>query len=88
MVDKARAMVEKQKKEWKKYGCIILSNEWIDGTNRTIINRTNKVENAHTLALMLENVIMEVGVENMVQIIIDNATAYVAKGNFNFSCCI
>ena len=38
----------------------------------------------HTLALMLENVVMEVGVENVVQIITDNAATYVVAGKFNF----
>ena len=93
MVDKARVLIEEQKKEWKKYGCTILSDGWTS-RSRTIINflvsckddvvvwkpidASNKVKNAHTLALMLENVIMEVGVENVVQIITDNAATYVA----------
>ena len=96
VVGRARVLIEDQKKEWKKYGCTILSDGWTDGKSRTIINflvackddvmfwksvdASNKVKNAHTLALMLENVVMEVGVENVVQIITDNVVAYVAAG--------
>ena len=99
-IGRATILIEDQKKEWKKYGCTILSDGWTDGRSRTIINflvackddvvfwksvdASNKVKNAATLALMLENVVMEVGIENVVQIITDNAAAYVAAGKFNF----
>ncbi|XP_059063100.1 uncharacterized protein LOC131079406 isoform X2 [Cryptomeria japonica] len=85
-----------QKIEWANYGCTILSDGWTNGKNRTIINflvackdnvvflksvdASNKVKNAETLARMLEHVVMEVGVENVVQIIIDNAATYVSAG--------
>ena len=101
-VDRATVLIEDQKKEWKKYGCTILSDGWTDGRSRTIINflvackddvvfwksgdTSNKVKNAATLALMLVNVVMEVGIENVVQIITDNAAAYVVAGKFNFLC--
>ena len=74
MVDRVGVLIEDQKKEWKKYGCTILSNGLANGRSRTIINfvvaymfwkfvdASNKVKNAHTLALMSENVVMEVGV--------------------------
>ena len=48
------------------------------------LDASNKVKNAHTLALMLETVVMDVGVENVVQIITDNPAAYVAAGKFKF----
>ena len=35
---------------------------------------------AETLALMLKHVVMEVGADNVIQIIIDNAATYVAAG--------
>ncbi|XP_059077416.1 uncharacterized protein LOC131876340 [Cryptomeria japonica] len=95
-VARAREVMEDQKIDWANYGCTILSDGWTDGKNRTIINflvackdnvvflksvdASNKVKNAETLAGMLERVIMEVGVENVVQIITDNAAAYVSAG--------
>ena len=82
-----------KKKEWNQFGCTILSDGWTDGRSRTIINflvackddvvfwksveASNKVKNAATLALMLENVVMEVGKENVLQNI-TNTAAYVA----------
>ncbi|XP_057865914.2 uncharacterized protein LOC131073496 [Cryptomeria japonica] len=96
VVDRARQVVEDQIKEWKQYGCTIFSDGWIDGKNHTIINflvacknnmvflksmdASNKVNNAETLALMLEQIVMKVGVENVMQIITDNVATYVAAG--------
>ena len=99
-VGRATLLIEDQKKEWKKYGCTILSDGWTDGRSKTIINflvvckddvvfwksvdASNKVKNAATLALMLENVVMEVEIENVVQIITNNAATYVTASKFNF----
>ncbi|XP_059063173.1 uncharacterized protein LOC131856039 [Cryptomeria japonica] len=93
-IARAKEVVENQKNEWTKYGCTILSDGWTNGKNRTIINflvackdnvvflksvdASSKVKNAETLAGMLEHIVMEVGVENVVQIITDNAATYVA----------
>ena len=44
------------------------------------MDASDKIKTAETLALMLENVVMEVGAENVVQIITDNAAAYVVAG--------
>jgi hypothetical protein len=44
------------------------------------IDASSKVKNAQTLALMLENMVLEIGIENVVQIITDNAAAYVSAG--------
>jgi hypothetical protein len=96
VVERAKAFVEEQKQEWTKFGCTILSDGWTDGKSRTIINflaccndnvvflksidASSKVKNAETLALMLENMVLEIGIENVVQIITDNAAAYVSAG--------
>ncbi|XP_059072975.1 uncharacterized protein LOC131873905 [Cryptomeria japonica] len=89
--------MEDQKIEWANYGCTILSDGRTDGKNNTIINflvackdnvvflksvdASSKVKNAETLAGMLEHVIMKVGLENVVQIITDNAAACVSRKN-------
>ena len=96
VVSRGKEVVEEQKLQWKQFGCTILSDGWTDGRNRTIINflvsckdqvvflksldASNKIKTVETLALMLENVVMEVGAENVAQIITDNAAAYVAVG--------
>ncbi|XP_057831727.1 uncharacterized protein LOC131042462 isoform X1 [Cryptomeria japonica] len=95
-VGRAKEVVEEQKNDWAKYGCTILSDGWTDGKNRTIINflvackdnvvflksvdASSNVKNVETLAGMLEQVVMEVGVKNVVQIITDNVVAYVSVG--------
>lgn len=94
--ERARTAIEEQREEWKNYGCTILSDGWTDGKNRTIINflvscknevvflksvdASSIVKNAENLARMLEKVCMEVGLENVVQIITDNAVANVVAG--------
>lgn len=42
------------------------------------IDASNIIKNAENLSLMLEEVVLELGIENVVQIIIDNAVAYMA----------
>jgi hypothetical protein len=86
-------VVEDQNKQWKKHGCTILSNGWMDGKNHTILNflvsskgelflilvdASNKIKNAKKLCTLLEEVVMEVGIDNVVQVITNNATTYVA----------
>ncbi|XP_059063028.1 uncharacterized protein LOC131855994 [Cryptomeria japonica] len=85
----AKGIVEVEKQQWQKYGCSILSDGWTDGRNRTLINSivvsngvmvflksidaSNIVKNAENLRLMLEEVVLEVGIENVVQVVTDNA---------------
>ncbi|XP_057851591.2 uncharacterized protein LOC131061784 [Cryptomeria japonica] len=94
-VARAKEVVD-QKNEWTKYGCTMFSDGWRSGKNHTIIHfsvackdnvvflksvdASNKVKNAETLAAMLEHIVMEVRVENVVQIITNNAAAYVVVG--------
>ncbi|XP_057865208.1 uncharacterized protein LOC131072922 [Cryptomeria japonica] len=94
-VDRAKE-VKDQRNEVEKIWLHHFSDGWTDGKNYTIINflvvckdnivflksvdASSKVKNAKTLAGMLEHIVMEVEVENVVQIITDNATTYVAVG--------
>jgi hypothetical protein len=73
-----------------------MSDGWSDGKNRTIINclvscpqgtmflrsvdASNRVKDAMLLFELLDEVVMEVGVENVVQVITDNASNYVLAG--------
>ncbi|KAH9293466.1 hypothetical protein KI387_041331, partial [Taxus chinensis] len=81
------------KLSWAKTGCTIMSDGWSDGKNRTIINflascpqgtmflksvdASDRVKDANLLFELLDEVVVEVGVENVVQIITDNASNYV-----------
>ncbi|XP_059072640.1 uncharacterized protein LOC131873640 isoform X1 [Cryptomeria japonica] len=95
-VKNTEGVVDDQKRYWKRKGCSILSDGWIDGRNRTLLNflvasngamvfiksvdASNEIKNAETLCNLLDGVVREVGVENVVQIITDNAAAYVSVG--------
>ncbi|GLJ18817.1 hypothetical protein SUGI_0336250 [Cryptomeria japonica] len=95
-VQNTHALVEEQRTIWEKNGCTILSDGWTDGRNRTLINflvasggqlvflksidASNEVKNAETLCNMLDEVVMDVGVQNVIQVVTDNAAAYVAAG--------
>ena len=88
--------MEEQRKVWEQKGCTIISDAWTDGMNRTLINfivasrgqlvflksvdASDQVKNAENLCNMLDEVVIEVGVANVIQIVTDNAAAYVAAG--------
>ena len=95
-VQNIHQLVEEQRKVWQQEGCTIISNGWTDGRNRTLINFivasgghlvflksidvSDQVKNAENLCNMLDEVVIEVGVANVIQIVTDNAAAYVAAG--------
>jgi hypothetical protein len=74
----------------------IMSNGWTDGRSRTILNfliacpkgtmflksvdASDEVKDAQLLFRLLDEVVVEVGVENVVQVITNNASNYVAAG--------
>ena len=73
-----------------------MSDGWSDGKNRTIINflvpcpqgtmflksvdAFDRVKDANLLFELLDEVVMEVGVANVVQVVTDNASNYVLAG--------
>jgi hypothetical protein len=84
------------KESWTKTGCTIMSDGWTDGRSRTILNfliacpkgtmflksvdASDQVKDAQLLFRLLDEVVVEVGVQNVVQVITDNASNYVAAG--------
>ena len=84
------------KLSWAKTGCTIMSDGWSDGKNRSIINflvscpqgtmflrsidASDRVKDANLLFELLDEVVMEVGVANVVQVVTDNASNYVLAG--------
>ncbi|XP_059073636.1 uncharacterized protein LOC131874330 [Cryptomeria japonica] len=87
-------LVEQQRRNWERNNCTILSDGWTDSRNGTLINSlvasggqvvflksidaSDQVKNAETLCNTLDEVVTEVGVQNVVQVVTDNAAAYVA----------
>ncbi|XP_059076459.1 uncharacterized protein LOC131043284 [Cryptomeria japonica] len=93
-VQNTHQLVEQQRRNWERNGCTILSDGWTDSRNRTLINflvasggqvvflksidASDQVKNAKTLCNTLDEVVTEVGVQNVVQVVTDNAAACVA----------
>ncbi|KAE8668729.1 3-hydroxyisobutyryl-CoA hydrolase 1-like [Hibiscus syriacus] len=79
---------------WAKYGCSIMSDGWRDSVAYKDINflvnspkgsvfiksidASDIVKNTEQLFIMLDDVVEEVGEKNVVQVVTDNASAYVA----------
>ncbi|KAI8543885.1 hypothetical protein RHMOL_Rhmol08G0253400 [Rhododendron molle] len=96
-VDDINRMMEEHKKAWKEHGCSIMSDGWTDGKNRVLINflvnspagtwflksvdASDTIKNADLMFNYLDGVIDEIGEANVVQVITDNASNYVAAGS-------
>ncbi|KAL6326314.1 hypothetical protein AAG906_005508 [Vitis piasezkii] len=90
------AYVNQQREKWKTYGCTIMSDGWTGPTRLSIINfmvyskgstvflksvdASNNIKDHKYIYKLLKNVIKEVGVDNVVQIVTDNGSAFVKAG--------
>ena len=88
-----KAYVNQQREKWKTYGCTIMSDGWTGPTRLSIINfmvyskgstvflksvdASNKIKDHKYIYKLLKNVIKEVGVDNVVQIVIENGSTFV-----------
>ena len=77
-------LVEEQRKVWEQKGCTIISDGWTDSRNKTLINflvasggqlvflksddASDQVKNVENLCNILDEVVIEVGVANVIQI--------------------
>ena len=89
-------IMEDHKKAWKQYGCSIMSYGWTDGKSRRLINflvnspadtwfmksidASDTIKNGELMFTYLDDVVEEIGEENVVQVITDNASNYVNAG--------
>ncbi|WKA11308.1 hypothetical protein VitviT2T_028819 [Vitis vinifera] len=89
-------IMEDHKKAWKQYGCLIMSDGWTDGKSRCLINflvnslastwfrksidASDTIKNGELMFKYLDEVVEEIGEENVVQVITDNASNYVNAG--------
>ncbi|KAJ9680166.1 hypothetical protein PVL29_019454 [Vitis rotundifolia] len=90
------AYVNQQREKWKTYGCTIMSDGWTGPTRLSIINfmvylkgstvflksvdASNNIKDHKYIYKLLKNVIKEVGIDNVVQIVTDNGSAFVKAG--------
>ncbi|XP_057838277.2 uncharacterized protein LOC131048360 [Cryptomeria japonica] len=96
MVEDMKVDSEDHRQSWSHKGCTIMTDGWTDRRNRTLLNflvssgrstmflksidASSHVKNAAYLCEAIEEVIDEVGEENVVQVVTDNAASYVAAG--------
>ncbi|XP_052305037.1 uncharacterized protein LOC112325035 [Populus trichocarpa] len=95
-VDEVKIYVETYREIWKKTGCTLMADGWTDQKRRTLINflvycpkgtvflKTVDVSDVSKTARLLyqlfREVVLYVGVENIVHMVTDNAENYVAAG--------
>ncbi|XP_042408527.1 uncharacterized protein LOC121997920 [Zingiber officinale] len=95
-VDGICLLYEEHKKAWKKYGCTIMSDGWTDGKNRSLINflvnssvntfflksidASASFKNEQLIFKYFDDVIVEMGEENVIQIVTDNASNCIKVG--------
>ncbi|KAK9143314.1 hypothetical protein Syun_012714 [Stephania yunnanensis] len=86
---------------WRETGCTILSDYWSDGRTKSIIifsvtcpkgtlflksvDVSAHADDAHYLFGLLESIVLEVGLENVVQVITDSAATYAYAGRLLMS---
>lgn len=87
---------KKYREEWKETGCTILCDNWSDGRTKSLVvfsvacpkgtlflksvDVSGHEEDATFLFELLESVVLDVGVENVIQVITDSAACYVYAG--------
>ncbi|CBI24154.3 unnamed protein product, partial [Vitis vinifera] len=88
--------VNQQREKWKIYGCTIMSDGWTGPTRLSIINfmayskgstvflklvdASNNIKDHKYIYKQLKNVIKKVRVDDVVQIVTDNGSAFVKAG--------
>ncbi|XP_057856565.2 uncharacterized protein LOC131065967 isoform X2 [Cryptomeria japonica] len=96
LVNDVKKELGDQRQIWSTKGCTIMTDGWTDRRNRTLLNflvsstggtvfiksidASAHCKNATYLCEQIEEVINEVGEENVVQVVTDNAPNYVAAG--------
>jgi hypothetical protein len=96
VVDEMKIYVESYREIWKKSGCTLMANGWTYQKKRTLINFLvycpkgiiflkivdvlDVSKTARLLHQLFREVVLYVGVENIVHVVTDNATNYVATG--------
>eukprot|EP00253_Pinus_taeda_P007232 PITA_07232 len=88
--------LDELKKTWEVIGCTVMSDGWTDRKGRTLLNflvhcpkdtmfiksldASEHIKDAATISELLDGFIREIGVQNVVQVITDNAANYVSVG--------
>jgi len=95
-IDYTRGILESYRQDWATYGCTLMTDGWTDRSGRSIINflvncptgtmfmrSVDASGHSHTadyLYKLMDKVVGEIGEEHVVQVVTDNAAAYVLAG--------
>ncbi|KAG5034983.1 hypothetical protein JHK87_009893 [Glycine soja] len=95
-VEYTENLMKGHREQWVKYGCTIMSDAWTDWKQRCIINffinsqggsmflksvdGSDFVKTGEKLFELLDAIVVEVGEENVVQVVTDNGSNYVLAG--------
>ncbi|RYR13469.1 hypothetical protein Ahy_B04g070453 [Arachis hypogaea] len=95
-VELVQQSLEEHRAYWKQVGCTIMTDDWTDKRRRTILNffvnspkrtvflksidASHITKTADKLFKMIDDVVEEVGEENVIQVVTDNAANYKAAG--------
>ncbi|GJS23832.1 hypothetical protein Tco_0452464 [Tanacetum coccineum] len=95
-LEDTKRFVDSFRPQWQKYGCSIMSDFWTDGKGRCLINflvncphgtvflksidASEHVKDKDLIVSMINEVIEDVGEENILQFITDNGSNYKAAG--------
>jgi hypothetical protein len=102
-VEATKLILEEHKAVWKKTGCTIMTDGWTGRRRRTILNflvnspkgtvflksidASDITKTADKVFKMMDKVVDEIGEENVVQVVTDNATNYKAAGELLMQKC-
>ncbi|WOK98166.1 hypothetical protein Cni_G06876 [Canna indica] len=96
-VDNTMSLLEEHKVEWRKSGCSIMSDVWTNKKKRSLCNflvnspngtifftsldTSDISKTADKVFVMLDDIMEQVGEENVVQVVTDNAANYKAAND-------
>ncbi|XP_028801342.1 uncharacterized protein LOC114756562 [Neltuma alba] len=100
-VDKIQESLAKYKKEWEKWGCTLICDGWTDGKGRSLTNflvnspsgtvflksvdTSSVIKDAKQMFELLDNLVEEIGEDNVVQVVTDGVSNLVAAGKITFA---
>ncbi|XP_020675199.2 uncharacterized protein LOC110094332 [Dendrobium catenatum] len=94
--EECKLLIDSYRRSWKEIGCTLMADGWTDNRNRTLINflvycprgvaflksvdASHITKNVKTLCSLFCKVVEWVGLENIVQLVTDNAANYKKEG--------
>ncbi|XP_028803194.1 uncharacterized protein LOC114758322 [Neltuma alba] len=100
-VDKIQESLVKYKREWEKWGCTLMCDGWTDRKGRSLANflvnspggtvflksvdTSSVIKDAKQMFELLDNIVEEIGEDNVVQVVTDGASNLMATWKIKYS---